>query len=116
MLGLDSQRGFLENQRFRLEATGRQMAFPLPPGRKPEGSLGTPNAKDVSQESRRERFGRHLRRSCALLRPVAHHKCVLGAILTPKWVQNGVQNLSKMMRETASEFDLVFSIFFKDFP
>ena len=34
--------------------------------------------------------------------------------MTPKLVQNGVQNLSKMVRETASELDIVFSLFFKD--
>ena len=38
-----------------------------------------------------------------------------GSDFDPKWVQNGLQNLSKMVRETASEFDIVFHVFFKDF-
>ena len=86
-----------------------------PPWDHPELSHGPKNAQDVSQKSLRERFGGHLRRSCALLRPVALHKSVSGAILTPKWVQNGLQNLSKMVRETASEFDIVFKCIFQRF-
>ena len=55
------------------------------------------------------------RASRAQHRPALLRKSVSGAILTPKWVQNGLQNLSKMVRETASEFDIVFILFFKGF-
>ena len=50
--------------------------WPLPPGTPTEFSLGPRNAQDALQKSLRERFRRHLRRSCALLRPASLHKSV----------------------------------------
>ena len=100
---------------FRGIAAITRAAIPFPRSRPPwdppEFSWETEKRAGWLQKSLRERFGRHLRRSSALLRPVLLRKSVSGAILTPKFVQNGLQNLSKMVRETASEFDLVFLYF-----
>ena len=51
-------------------------AIVIPPWGPPEFSWGPQNAQDVLQKSLRERFRRHLRRSCALLRPVSLDKSV----------------------------------------
>ena len=51
----------------------------------PEFSWGAQNAQDALQKSLRERFRRHLRRSCALLRPASLHKSVPDAFWAPFW-------------------------------
>ena len=56
--------------------------WPLPP---PEFGWGPQNAQDALQKSLRERFRRHLRRSCALLPPASLHKSVPDAFWAPFW-------------------------------
>ena len=59
-----------------------------PPWDPPEFSWGPQNAQDVLQKSLRERFRRHLQRSCALLRPISLHKSAPDAFWAPFWDQN----------------------------
>ena len=61
------------------------LRWPPPPWGPPEFSWGPQNAQDALQKSLRERFRRHLRRSCALLRPASLHKSVPDAFWAPFW-------------------------------
>ena len=56
-----------------------------PPWGPPEFSWVPQNAQDALQKSLRERFRRHLRRSCALLRPDSLQKSVPDAFWAPFW-------------------------------
>ena len=69
---------------FTVPAIPIPLRWPSPLG-PPEFSWGPQNAQDALQKSLRERFRRHLRRSCALLRPASLHKSVPDAFWAPFW-------------------------------
>ena len=75
-------RGMTAETRGAIPIPGR---WPLPPWDPPESSQGPPNAQDALQKSLRERFRRHLSRSCALLPPASLHKSVPDAFWAPFW-------------------------------